>query len=84
MTTRTLKKRISFGAPKPSETGKTKVWKVRSSGDDFLGEVRWFGRWRRYAFHPDPFTIFEQECLREIADFCEQRSREQRQQWRKK
>jgi hypothetical protein len=43
-----------------------------------LGEVRWFGRWRCYAFYPEPDTLYERQCLRDIADFCEARTREHR------
>jgi hypothetical protein len=41
--------------------------------------VRWFSRWRKYAFYPGRETVFEEDCLREIADFCETRTREYKQ-----
>ena len=63
-------------APK---SGKTKVWLVETSdGRHDLGVVSWFGRWRGYAFHPHPETVFERRCLRRIADFIEERNDEQR------
>ena len=50
----------------------TKVWQVITvEHGEFLGEVRWFTSWRKYCFFPAPSTIFEQDCLRDIADFCE-------------
>jgi hypothetical protein len=51
---------------------KTNIWQVRNvqSGVD-LGLVRWFGRWRQYAFFPDAELVFEKSCLRRIAEFCE-------------
>lgn len=53
--------------PKP----KTKVWWVVSKYDGlFLGWVGWFPRWRKYAFFPQKDTVYEEVCLREIADFC--------------
>jgi hypothetical protein len=37
----------------------------------FLGTVKWFGRWRCYSFFPSADTVFEQQCLNDIADFLE-------------
>lgn len=54
------------------DTGKTKIFEVRSlEGEFLLGEIRWFGRWRKYAFFPDADTIFERDCLMDIADFLD-------------
>jgi hypothetical protein len=41
--------------------------------------VRWYGKWRQYAFFPMPNTVFERQCLRDIANFCEAKTRERRQ-----
>ena len=76
-----MAKWIRFSRPRKSASGKTQVWKVLSNDDDSLGEIRWYGRWRKYAFHPEIFTIYEQDCLRKIADFCEDQSRKLRQKW---
>lgn len=55
---------------------KTKVWKVRNTEARVtLGRIRWFGRWRQYAFFPDLDLVFEKMCLRTIADFCERNTR---------
>lgn len=63
------------------DTGKTKVWAVISKeggeGGFELGKVKWFGRWRCYAFFPTD-AIFETKCLREIASFLESRTQEHR------
>ena len=37
----------------------------------FLGGIKWWGGWRKYCFFPEQATIFEKDCLRDIADFCE-------------
>ena len=34
-----------------------------------LGHVAWYGAWRRYCFFPNGATVFEEVCLREIAEF---------------
>lgn len=36
-----------------------------------LGVIKWHGAWRKYCFFPEADTLFEQVCLREIADFIE-------------
>ena len=64
---------------------KTKIWQVRSKEEGyFLGEVRWFGRWRGYEFYPYTDTIYEQRCLRGIAEFVESKSKAHRKGWRRK
>jgi len=63
---------LRFDSTGPSATGKTLTWSVRATQDNgYLGRVAWFGRWRRYGFWPDEGTVFEQQCLRDIAAFCE-------------
>lgn len=60
------------------DTGKTLVWEVVAKEGGFrLGEVKWFGRWRRYAFFPSD-AVFEHQCLRELADFLESRTKDHR------
>ncbi len=64
---------ISFveGRPNP----KTKTWDVFGEKKDLIGRIAWLGRWRKYCFFPELGTVFEQACLREIADFCEHETR---------
>lgn len=51
---------------------KTDTWEIVSTGGrDILGHVKWFGRWRRFAFWPEPETVFDEVCMRELSDFCE-------------
>lgn len=52
---------------------KTAVWQVQPIGEPRLplGVVKWFGRWRCYSFFPEPRCVFEKDCLRAIAYFCE-------------
>ena len=66
---------FTLGPPKP----KTKTWLVSSRlNGNSVGVVEWHGPWRRYVFAPDQDTIFEETCLRQIADFCEKQSDEHR------
>jgi hypothetical protein len=34
---------------------------------DIVGEIRWYARWRKYAFCPKAETAWEETCLLEIA-----------------
>ena len=51
---------------------KTQVYDVTTTDDRAeLGQVRWWGPWRRYSFFPYRGTLFESQCLRDIAAFCD-------------
>jgi len=54
----------------------TNRWDVSSKHGEVLGVVRWFSRWRKYAFFAEPNCVFEQVCLRDIAQFIEERTRD--------
>ena len=50
---------------------KTRTWFVVNKYDDInLGWIGWFARWRKYAFFPKEGTVFEEDCMRDISDFC--------------
>lgn len=62
---------------------KTAVWLIQTvDGMTDLGEVKFNGGWRCYAFFPLPKTLYERECLRDIADFCERKTGEWQQEVR--
>ncbi len=55
-----------------AHTGKTFQFTIRTSDEKImLGEIKWFGRWRRYAFFPLSLTVFEWECMQTISNVCE-------------
>ena len=53
------------------KTGRYDVMAKRYPGM-CLGEIRWFGRWRQYTFFPYPDSVFNNECLRDIAEFLDE------------
>lgn len=55
---------------------KTERWRVFSKDGPQLGGCVWHSPWRRYVFWPLEGTIYEQDCLRDIAQFCEDQTRE--------
>lgn len=70
---------IRFDPNGRSPSGKTQQWYVTPSDNtETIGEVKWYGPWRAYAFFPWPDCVFEQKCLREIAEFIEHQTSEHR------
>jgi hypothetical protein len=62
--------------PIPFE-GKTCKWEIfQKEGIVRLGEVKWWNAWRRYCFFPEPYTLYEQDCLWDIADFVAHKTKE--------
>jgi len=58
---------------------KTRAWNVLSrDGGYALGEVSWHSPWRRFCFKVGGYAsaVFEEDCLRDIAEFVEARTRE--------
>lgn len=54
---------------------KTKRWHlVGLSGK--VGEVKWYGGWRKYVFYTDE-GFYDWDCLRMIAEFCEFETKKQ-------
>jgi hypothetical protein len=58
---------------------KTKIWSCFAKTGPFLGSVRWWSHWRRYCFFPQPETLFDANCLWDIADWCASQTTEQKQ-----
>ncbi|MHA1285815.1 MAG: hypothetical protein ACTSPB_00300 [Candidatus Thorarchaeota archaeon] len=61
-----------------SDSGKTEIWWVLDRGDECLGKVRWFGRWRQYTFFPEMNTLYNNQCLSEVSEFLVNLNREHR------
>jgi len=65
----------------PSEGRKTRIFYVHSKDGGFLGEIKWYGAWRKYSFFPSPRVVFEEDCLRDIAQFMEEASKKHKEKW---
>ena len=60
-------------------TGKTRRFSVVSiDALVMLGDIRFYPQWRKFAFFPQPETLFEADFLRDIAQFFEDRTKEWR------
>lgn len=70
---------IEFSQIERKGTFKTLVWDVTAILNGVcLGQIWWSGPWRKYCFHPNAGTVFEEDCLRTIAQFVEARTAEHR------
>lgn len=65
-----LGKYMFLEKPTSSESGKTQLWWVLDRYNNSLGLIKWFGRWRCYAFFPEDQTVFNAACMQELAGFC--------------
>ena len=55
--------------PRP-DNRKTDIFDVYSKDQNsILGTISWWGGWRQYIFAPNPNTIYERQCLKDISDF---------------
>lgn len=68
----------------PGTNGKTRQWNVfAKDGQVLLGMVKWWSPWRRYVFIPATDTLFEQDCLRDIAAAIEEATTAVRSTWKR-
>jgi hypothetical protein len=75
---KTKGKWVTFCWKRNSDSGKTQIWEIVSDDRMLLGYVEWHGRWRKYAFFPLSVTLYEEVCLREIAEFIETLTKQHR------
>jgi hypothetical protein len=68
---------LNFVPDGVSPSGKTRYWSVETLGGAKLGTIAWFSHWRKYVFGSSTtYNVFDPGCLREIADFADQRTKE--------
>lgn len=48
---------------------KTKRYSVLSKEKHYLGEIKWYGPFRKYSFFPQSGTVFEIQCMTDIINF---------------
>lgn len=68
-----MAKWIKFDFSCLSESGKTKIWTVRSKENGaLLGRIKWYAQFRKYSFFPLTGTVFENDCLCDLGSFCKE------------
>ena len=70
---------ISFEESKRPDLA-TSQWHVMTTdgNETCLGVIKWFGRWRTYAFFPNAETVFEPDCGNRIFSFIKDRMDERK------
>ena len=64
---------IEFEILSKTERAKTYSWLVRAiQGEVVIGIIKWYSSWRTYAFFPKENTIYEDDCLQDIANFIKE------------
>ena len=51
------------------DTGKTKIFEVRTLGGSSLGIVKWYGAWRRYVLFAGTGTVWSPGCMETVITF---------------
>ena len=60
----------------PNSGPAERSWDIHSKKNFLLGSVAWLASWRRYVFVPANNVMFEEQCLRDIAQFIESATKE--------
>lgn len=63
---------VKFEKAEDKPGRKTDRWFVYTIDMHWLGEIKWFSRWRQYTFFPDKETVYNPACLLQIVEFCSQ------------
>ena len=59
------------------KVGLTRRFEVKNSKSGALiGWIRWYGPFRGYAFLPCEGTVYEEDCLRDLAECVEELTKE--------
>lgn len=61
---------IRFAEQIPFKPQKTKIFLVVNKDNDSpIAMIRWYGAFRQYSFFPLTSTVYEKQCLCDIAEF---------------
>lgn len=62
------------------ENRKTPIYYLYNQLDERieLGEIKWNGKWRKYCFYPYDETLYDTQCLMDIALFMDKLNKEKR------
>lgn len=63
---------LSFVNIPPKKDKKTQSWMVSNTEHHVaIGEVKWYGAWRKYCFFPHKDTVHDSKCLGFIQEFLD-------------
>jgi len=74
-----MSKWIEFKHYPPKPNRKTATWMVINKDTRaVIGCIGWDCGWRKYVFNPYHSTMYEEDCLRDIANFVENETKQHR------
>lgn len=53
------------------QKGKTQIFNIvpKEQPGSVIGQIKWYGAWKKYCLFPAPNCIFETQCLGDIVSF---------------
>lgn len=51
-----------------SNSGLTKIFSVYATNGSFLGQIKWYGPWRKYCYHAVASQILDANCMYELME----------------
>lgn len=45
---------------------KTPIYNIINNNNLKIGQIRWYGPWRKFCFYPDSDTIWDNKCLQDV------------------
>ncbi len=61
------------------ENRKTPIYHIISKRSNLeIGQIKWYGAWRKYCFFPDEYTVWDRKCLKELIDFLDEINKRKR------
>lgn len=60
---------------------KTPILYIFSNDKTLLGNIKWYGAWRKFCFYPNKDSIWDNYCLNDLTNFLEQYNKEWRQKY---
>lgn len=67
-----MSKWINFSKEWDNGNKKTDTYLIETKdGNQCIGLIKWYAPWRKYSFFPNPNTVYETDCLKDIVSFIE-------------
>lgn len=45
---------------------KTPIYYIFEYNTNCIGEIKWYGPWRKFCFYPETATVWDSKCLTEV------------------
>lgn len=63
---------------------KTPIYHIYSkTSKDEIGQIKWYGAWRKFCFFPNEETIWDSKCLNSLMEFLDEINKDYRKEIKK-